>query len=192
MTKRYVYDNEGRKIEKTHSDDRRTVLSKNVIIRTFAKKKMDIAIKFAKLKHTDIILDFGCGGGHIKRSNPTFDITGYDVNPEHTELKHYTSIRPTKIFAMDVLEHIPSEEIEQIFNNFKKMSTSFDLIVAIPTENLLSRKARLMLGKVERVADHITPLKVIIKILNKHFKLEQKMNFLTVTYIARYSHRERT
>jgi len=186
-TKRYIY-HDGKIIEKTKSDDSRTVSSKNPIVRWFSRKKMDIALKMARLKKEDIILDFGCGGGYLKRSNPKFNITGYDINPEQTEIDDYTKIHPTKIFVLDVFEHLPEKEIKGILNNFKKMSSNFDLITAIPTENLISRKARKLLGKTERVSDHITPLKEILKILNKEFKLREKRNFITVTYIARYSY----
>ncbi|MGV8151668.1 MAG: methyltransferase domain-containing protein [Candidatus Nanoarchaeia archaeon] len=174
------------KIKKTTGDDTKTVLSKNPIVRFFSRKKIKIALSMAHLKKEDIILDFGCGGGYLKRSNPGFNIIGYDINPLQTDIKDYKKIKPTKIFAMDVFEHIPLKEIEKIISDFKKMSPGFNLIVAIPTENFLSRKARRLLGKPERVRDHITPLKDIVNLLNREFKLKKKTNFLTVTYIANY------
>jgi hypothetical protein len=186
--KKYVFK-EGKKIEKTTADETKTVMSKNPIVRWFSRKKVDIALRYAKLNNNDFVLDFGCGGGYIKRTNPSFNIIGYDLNPKHTEIKDYTKIAPTKIFVMDVLEHIPLEEIKKIIKNFKKMSPEFDLIVAIPTENWVSRKARRLLGKPERVRDHITSLKEILQILNKEFEIKEKKSFLTVTYIARYNYR---
>ncbi|MBU3940419.1 MAG: class I SAM-dependent methyltransferase [Nanoarchaeota archaeon] len=183
---KYVYK-DGIKIEKTTADETKTVLSKNPIVRWFSRTKMEIALKMAKLKKNDIILDFGCGDCYLKKSNPKFNIIGYDINPKKTEIEDYTTIHPTKIFAMDVLEHIPKGEIIEILSNFKKMNPNVELIVAIPTENWVSRKARLLLGKSERVRDHITPLKEILKILKTRFKLKKKKNFLTVTYIAIYS-----
>ncbi len=184
--KKYV-EKSGTKIEKTIADETRTVLSKNLIVSWFSKKKFNIALKMARLNKKDVILDFGCGGGYLKRNNPKFNIIGYDVNLEQTEIEDYTKIIPTKIFAMDVLEHISKKEIEDILNNFKKMNSNFNLIVAIPTENWVSRKARKLLGKTERVRDHITSLKEILKILNTKLKLEEKKNFLSVTYLARFS-----
>ena len=143
---RHVYKN-GKRVEKTISGSRKTVLSINPFVRWFSRKKIDIALKMAGLKKEDVVLDFGCGDGYLKRTNPGLNITGYDINPEQTGIDDYRKIQPNKIFAMDVLEHIPKREIEVILKNFKNMSHDFDLIVAIPTENWISRKARMLMGK---------------------------------------------
>jgi len=188
MNDRNYVEKDGKKIEKTIADEGTTVKSKNPIIREFFKKKFRIAFKYAKLNKEDIILDFGCGEGYIKRKNPDFNVIGYDVNPLQSDVKDYTTVKPTKIFATDVFEHIDKKEIRKIVKNFKKMSDEFDLIVIVPTENWLSRKARRLLGKPERVRDHITTMKEILEILDEEFELKEKKNFLTVSYIARYHH----
>ena len=66
------------------------------------------------------------------------------------------------------------------------MNPNFNLIVIIPTENFISRKIRRLLGKSERVSDHITPLNEILKILNSELKLIKKVNFLSISYIAKF------
>ncbi len=165
-----------------------TYLNKNPIIRIFSRTKIKIALIIADLKKDDLILDFGCGQGWLKNNlkGQGYNIIGYDITPEHSDVKDYTKIKPDKIFAMDVFEHIPKEEVRKTIKNFKKMNPNFELITSIPTENWISRKARKLLGKSERVKDHITNLKEIKEILKEELKLAKKFNFLTVSYIAKF------
>src|SRR3989338_4656637 len=124
-----------------------TYESKNWLVRTYFNYKINRAITLASLRKEDIILDFGCGGGWLEGKLKDYKIYGYDINPEKTFIRDYKEIKPTKIFVLDVLEHIPSDEIEKILNNFKKLNNKFILIVSIPTENLISRKIRKFVGK---------------------------------------------
>jgi 2-polyprenyl-3-methyl-5-hydroxy-6-metoxy-1,4-benzoquinol methylase len=165
-----------------------TYLNKNPIIRIFSRTKVNIAIKMARLNKADKILDFGCGEGWLKNKlkNQGFYVVGYDKTPEHTEIKDYTELSFNKIFALDVFEHIPKEEIVKIIKNLKKKNKKFELITAIPTENLVSRKMRKFLGKSEKVPDHITSLKEIVSILRKELRQVKSFNFLTVSYIAKF------
>lgn len=165
-----------------------TYLNKNPLIRLFFRTKVNIAIKIADLRKTDKILDFGCGAGWLKNElkSKEYSVIGYDKTPEQTDIKDYTKVKPDKIFALDVFEHIPISEIKKIIKNFKKMNQNFELIISIPTENFISRKIRKILGKSEKVKDHITSLKEILKILNSELQLTKKFNFLTVSYIAKF------
>ncbi len=165
-----------------------TYTNKNPIVRLFSKSKIGIALKIAKLKKTDLILDFGCGEGWLKNNlkRQGYNVIGYDITPQHTDIKDYRKLKPDKILAMDVFEHIPKSEIETIIQNFKKMNPNFELITSIPTENLISRKARKLLGKSERVKDHITPIKTILQILKRELRLVKKVNFLSVSYIGEF------
>ena len=165
-----------------------TYMHKNPLLRFFFRSKINIAIRLANLKKDDLILDFGCGAGWLKNKleKQGYNILGYDKTPEQGDLKDYTKIKLDKIFVMDVFEHIPKEEIVEIIKNFKKMSPNFELITAIPTENLLSRKVRRLLGKSEKVSDHITPLKDVLKILKSELRLIKKINFLSVSWIGKF------
>jgi len=165
-----------------------TYLNKNPIIRNFSKTKVNLALKIADLKKDDEILDFGCGEGWLKNKlrQEGYNINGYDITPEHSDVEDYTKLKPNKILVLDVFEHIPKEEVLKIVKNFKKMNPNVEIITAIPTENFISRKARKLLGKSERVSDHITTIKEILEILNSEFKLVKKINFLTVSYIAKF------
>lgn len=165
-----------------------TYLNKNPLTRLFFRTKNNIAIRIANLKKTDIILDFGCGAGFLKNKlkSEGYNVTGYDITPGHSDIKDYRKIKPNKIFALDVFEHISEEEIRKILEDFKKMNNNFELIVAIPTENWISRKIRKLLGKSERVKEHITPIKNILRILNSELKLIKRFNFLSISYVGRF------
>jgi len=163
-----------------------TYESPNIITRIYFRTKVWLAIKIAKLKKDEIILDFGCGGGWLEKKLREYKIYGYDINPKKTFIKDYKKISPDKIFALDVFEHIPIDEIGKIIENFKKMNRNFELIVSIPTENKVSRIIRKFVGKPEVPKEHITKYPEILKMLKSKLKLVQKVNFLTVSYIAKF------
>lgn len=167
-----------------------TYESKNILTRVYFRLKINSAIRMAKLKKSDVILDFGCGGGWLEKRLKSFQIFGYDINPEKTFIKDYKKIQPTKIFCLDVLEHIPIEEIKKILGNFKKMKNDFELIVSIPTGNFISRKVRRLVGKPEVPKEHITSFRKILRILKKNFILKRRLNFFSVTKIFVFEHKK--
>ena len=161
-----------------------TYESKSLIARTYFRMKVYVAIKLAGLKKEDIILDFGCGGGWLEKKLKNFNIKGYDINPEKTFIKDYKKLKKiTKIFALDVFEHIPKKDIQKIIDEFNKLNDYFELIVTIPTENFISRKMRLFVGKPEVPSEHITRYQEVLDVLKENFKLKKKVNFFTVTHI---------
>ena len=166
---------EDNKLENTYE-------SPSLIARTYFRLKVMSAINLACLNKKDIILDYGCGGGWLEKKLANFKIYGYDKNPKKTFIKDYKKIKPTKIFALDVFEHIPINEIKKIIDNFKRLNNKFEIVVSIPTENWLSRKVRLLVGKKEVPKEHITKYNEILKILNENFKLVKKVNIFTVTH----------
>ncbi|MFH1359021.1 MAG: methyltransferase domain-containing protein [archaeon] len=160
-----------------------TYENKNFITRTYFKWKINKAIKLAKLRRADIILDYGCGGGWLEKTLKNYKIYGYDINPKKTFIKDYKTIKPDKIFLLDVLEHISLSDIQEILDNFKGLNEHFRLVVSIPTENFISRKMRKFVGKTEIPKEHITKYREILNILKRNFKLKKKINFFTVTHI---------
>lgn len=166
---------EDNKLENTYE-------SGSLIAKIYFRWKVMTAIKLAGLKKDDLILDYGCGDGWLEHKLKNYNILGYDLNPEKTFIKDYKKVRPTKIFVLDVFEHIPVKIIKEIIINFKKMG-DFELIVSQPTENWLSRKVRVLLGKKEVPEEHITRYEEIIEILEKEFNLVKKVNFFTVCHI---------
>ena len=166
-----------------------TVLHKNPIVKMYFRWKFNKIIQFAKLDKNQLILDFGCGDKWLKKTLPEYNLIGYDLNPKQTETNDYRVLHPDKIFLIDVFEHLPLEEIKKIIKDFKKMNANFELITSIPTENLISRKIRKLVGKQERAPDHITSLKEIWPILNSEMELVKKINFLTIAWIAKFKNK---
>jgi len=177
--KKYFYDTIEKENEDWHNN-------KNPLVRLFYRMKFKIAIFYAELKKDDLILDFGCGAGQLKKMLPGYNVVGYDIDPKLTEIKDYTQIKPDKIFALDVFEHIPNSGIKKIIINFRKMNPNVVLVTAIPTETWLWRKMRKIMGLSETVADHVTPLKKILGILENQLKLERKVNYVLMSHIARW------
>ncbi|MBI2043076.1 methyltransferase domain-containing protein [Candidatus Pacearchaeota archaeon] len=167
-----------------------TYESENLLVRMYFRWKINITVWLANLKKDDVILDFGCGGGWLEKKLKNYKIFGYDTNPKKTFIKDYRKIKPTKIFALDVFEHIPIKETKKILANFKKMSKNFYLIVSQPTENWLSRKIRKLVGKEEVPKEHITRYEEIIKLLKKEFEFRRKINFFTITHIFKFRHKK--
>ena len=167
-----------------------TYKSGNPITRTYFRTKIWLAIKLANLKRKDVILDFGCGGGWLEKKLQNYRIYGYDINPKKTFIKDYKKIKPTKIFVLDVFEHISLEEIGKIIKEFKKLNGKFDLIVSVPTENWVSRKIRKFVGKKEVPKEHITKFKEILNILKDNFQLKKKINFFTISYIFIFEYKK--
>lgn len=162
----------------------------NKLIRKFCKTKIDAAIKLANLKKEDIILDFGCGAGILKKTLPCYNIIGYDITPEQSDINDYTKLSPNKIFVLDVFEHLTQNQIKETIKNFKKMNKNFTLITAIPTENSISTILRKLTGKPARAIDHITRLKDIKKILNKELKLIKTKSIFTMSHVCLYKNKE--
>ena len=167
---------EDNKLESTYE-------SKNFLVNLYFRWKVNKAIRMAKLKKDDVILDFGCGGGWLEKKLQGYNITGFDTNPEKTQIDDYRKLKPTKIFVLDVFEHIPINDTQKILDNFKKMSDEFELIVSQPTENWISRKIRKLVGKEEVPAEHITRYEEIVKLLKENFTLVKRSNFFTVCHI---------
>ena len=153
----------------------------NIIEKIYMNRIHDKIIK--SCKENDIILDFGCGRGYLKKRNPNFKIINYDIVKELSEVEDYTKKKPTIIICSHVLEHLISDEIRKHLRNFKKMKPRL-LIVAIPTGNIISRMGEILISKNLHLG-HITKLNQINKILKEEkFCLLKKRRIFTLTELT--------
>ena len=104
-----------------------TYENKNLLTRTYFKQKVEAAIRLAKLKKDDIILDFGCGAGWLEERLRKFYIVGYDINPEKTFIKDLIEA----IGKESDPEKIQYNVFELIKSNGLKVSEGFKLIYNI-------------------------------------------------------------
>jgi len=160
--------------------------NRKFLIRKYFEKKINIAIGLANLNKEDKILDFGCGAGALKHKlrSEGYTVTGYDITPDYSDIKDYTAYKPTKIFAMDVFEHMFIEDINLVIKNYKKMSPKFDIVVSIPIEGKIYKTIRKLAGKLSLDPGHITSFKEIKSLLDREFKYIKSKNLINLSYIG--------
>lgn len=134
-----------------------------------------------------LILDFGCGIGHLKKELEGKNVIGYDIIPELSDVTDYRKLKPSKIVLSGVLEHIYLYEIEKILNNFIKMNKNAELLVFLPTENLISKIAMILAGESHAHDDHVSKYKEINKLIEKYYYTQKrKYLFLNMAQITKY------
>jgi len=108
-------------------------------------------IKFADIKKSDLILDYGCAKGFTVRALTEMgydcygvDISDYAVNESDERIRHRLTVlnednhnswlkdkRFDIILCKDVLEHVSYEKIAQTLQNFRNITTRLFVIVPL-------------------------------------------------------------
>ena len=141
----------------------------------YFRKILNTIIKFGNLKNEKgLILDFGCGVGHLKKLLKKNNIINYDIEPRLTEINDYKKLKPEKIILSGVLEHLYLKEIKKLLDEFILMNKNAKLLVYLPTENLVSKIAMRLAGQKNAHDDHVSKYKDINKILEKKFALKKR------------------
>mgnify|MGYP001559168957 FL=1 len=129
-------------------------------------------------KEPGLILDYGCGVGHLQKALPGKNVIGYDVIPELSEVKDYRKLKPSVIVCNAVLEHLTIEQLKGVIEDFKKMHRQALLVTALPTENILSKIGMVLTGYTEAHDDHKSTLREVNEYLLEHCtRLGRKMIF---------------
>lgn len=152
-------------------------------------KILETLIEFGDLKNEEgIILDYGCGVGHLKKKLPASNVVGYDILPELSDIGDYKTLSPEKIVLSGVLEHLQLVEIENLLKNFIKMNPRAMLLVFLPTENLISRAAMHLAGQSNAHDDHISKYKNINALIEKYYyPKKRKYIFLRMAQVTKYT-----
>lgn len=150
---------------------------------------LETLIEFGDLrKEKGLILDFGCGLGHLKKKLASANVVGYDIIPELSDIENYQNLVPAQIVLSGVLEHLRLAEIENLLAEFKKMNPRANLLVYLPTENWLSKIAIRLAGQPNAHDDHISSYRAINQIVEKKYYPEKRRYlYLGMAQITRYS-----
>jgi SAM-dependent methyltransferase len=145
-------------------------------------------IDFGDLKNEkNIVLDYGCGVGHLKQTLKSANIVGYDIIPELSDLADYKVLKPSKIVLSNVLEHMYLAEIEKLLKDFILMNDQAPLLVVLPTENFVSKMAMLLAGQTNCHDDHVSNYKAINNLIEKYYyPQKRKYIFLKMSQFTYY------
>lgn len=169
-----------------------TIDYRNDYYRGFAKvyfeKILWVIIKLGDLKNEKgLILDYGCGPGHLKKKLQGKNIIGYDIIPEFSEIDDYKKTVPRKIVLSGVLEHLYKEEVKKLLHDFIQMNPDAELLVFLPTENFVSKIAMSLAGQRHAHDDHVSKYKDINNVIEKYYYLKnRKYIFLHMAQISHY------
>lgn len=139
----------------------------------------------------ELILDFGCGKQCLKRYLPGYNIIGYDIIKEYSDIVDYKILWPHTIVCSHVLEHMEMPQLFEVMDNFRVMERQKFLITAQPTENWLSKISNLIgrpgcLKSDLRPIDHKLSIREIHEALSKLYKLKNQSNIFTLTVISKW------
>lgn len=158
--------------------------SKNPLVKFYFRSIITKVVKFIeKCPDRKLILDFGCGQQFLKK-NYRYNIIGYDIVPEYTDIKNYTNLKPDIIVCNHSLEHLNKNDLIHTLDNFLKIKPK-NLIIALPTENMFS-KIGVCLLRPGAHKNHKTKAFHIEAELFKRFELVEKRNLLTLTVVSRW------
>lgn len=148
-------------------------------------------IDFGKLRREKgIVLDFGCGTGNLKKRlrESEVRVVGYDILPENSDIRDYKKVRPSVIVCNHVLEHLTGAEIEEVIPYFLK--TKARLVVALPTENFISKIGMVMAGNMTYHNDHKTKYRQVNRIMEKYYSIKKRAYVFTMTQVTLYCPKE--
>jgi hypothetical protein len=135
-----------------------------------------------------VILDYGCGHSHLKRMLNKKNVIGYDIIPELTETEDYRTIKPDKIVMSGVLEHLYLHEIRKLLDDFQAMNPHAVLITYLPTENLMSKIGKNILGQRNAHDDHVSAYTDINSLVEeRYFPEKRKYIYFNMAQITRYA-----
>jgi len=166
----------------------------NPLVRSIFRGRVQAALSLAQIEDNSILLDIGCGAGHllksIRESNPTSECWGTDVC-EYEGVKtinckfqladviglpfkeNYLNI----VFALDILEHIKNDVDKAINEIYRVLKPKGIAILSGPTESQFYRFCRSLLfyqSKKKRKSSELLSGQEIDYHYHSIYELEQK------------------
>ena len=159
-----------------------TYVIANILQQNFSKKQ--------------IVLDFGCGEGYLKKvSNKRkiiHKIYNYDILEEMSEIKDWKNINFDIFVAIHVFSLFDVNELEQLINKIKKINTNAEIIVGMERpRNVLIKLIINIIIKLfngnEKIGTCFNKITVEeeLKILLKYCKIIDKRNIFFMTNVIR-------
>lgn len=154
----------------------------------YFNKILKTIIHFGDLENErGLILDYGCGQGHLKKILKGKNIVGYDIIPELSDVNDYKKLLPQKIVLSGVLEHLRLSDIEKLILDFLAMNSEAELLVFLPTENFVSKIAMVLSSQRNAHDDHVSKYKEINSLVERYYYPERrKYIFFKMAQITRY------
>jgi len=160
----------------------------------FIKKYFDSVIRksiqYGRLNEEEgVILDYGCGYKHLSRilNNPDANIIGYDIIPNLSDIEDFRSLSPSKIVCNHVLEHLTVGQIDALIRDFISMNSGAELIVSLPTENIISKIGARLSGKRHFHYEHRSSYKQVNEVIERYYDVKKREYiWLSMTQISLY------
>lgn len=154
----------------------------------YFNKILEMIIEFGDLRNEPgLILDFGCGLGHLKKRLPGANVVGYDIIPELSDVSDYRNLKPKQIVLSGVLEHLYNEETDALMKEFQSLAPRAVLLVSLPTENWISKIAMRLAGQKSAHDDHVSKYQEIEKIIERSYQPVRRASlFLGMARIIKY------
>lgn len=158
------------------------------LAKIYFNRVLETIINFGNLrKEKGLILDYGCGVGHLKKKLPGCNVIGYDIIPELSDINDYKNLHPQKIVLSAVLEHLYLEKINNLLNDFLMMNPRAELLVFLPTENFVSKIAMILAGQANAHDDHVSKYKEINQLIERYYyPQKRKYIFFRMAQITKY------
>jgi len=151
-----------------------------------------IIINFLEYKKNDVVLDFGCGIGllkkKIKKKYPEANIINYDKVKSLSEVSDWKNINFNKIIFCQVLMYISKEDIENIFYILKKKKID-KIIICFSKQSFLNRLFAKILGHKNAHDDTVLIPEHEEKLIYQNFKILKKINFFNLFKIYSLSNK---
>lgn len=149
----------------------------------YFRRVLKMVIELGKLEtENGLILDFGCGVGHLKRVLGK-NVMGFDIIQELSDVKDYRKLRPRVIVCNNVLEHFDLDKVEKTVQEFRKMKPD-RIVTATPTENWLSRVGMALTGENAAHSDHKSKLADINRTIEKYCSLIERKRVMTMSEVS--------
>lgn len=143
---------------------------RNPITLRYFNSYLKKAVSMAQLYAGDIVLDYGCDKQQLKPFvGDSIMYTGYDINPELTDVKFPEDSKANKVIALHILEHLTDKQLQDFIKKMKKMKID-KLVVGLPLENILTTTIKSIDKSFFKTQiTHFSTWKPVCNELYKHF-----------------------